>query len=72
MAFDNFGNRVKLWATINEPNAICRLGYGDNSMAPAIASDGIGEYQCAYNLIKAHASVRHLFTNEYKQKIDGK
>lgn len=71
VAFDNFGDRVKLWTTINEPNSICRGGYGDILGAPILASDGIGEYQCTSNLIKAHASVYHLYNNEYKQIING-
>lgn len=71
VAFDNFGDRVKLWTTINEPNAVCRGGYGNGGGAPALHSDGIGEYQCAHNLINAHASVYHLFNNEYKNKMNG-
>lgn len=71
VAFDNFGDRVKLWATVNEPNAICRSGYGYGGAAPAITSDGIGEYQCTHNLLIAHASVYHLFSNKYKQDTNG-
>lgn len=41
-------------------------------ISDAIASDAIGEYQCAYNVMKAHASVDHMFANKYKQKINGK
>lgn len=72
VAFDHFGDRVQLWTTINEPNSICRAGYGDAAVAPVLDSDGIGEYQCGHNLINAHASVYHLFNNEYKHKINGK
>lgn len=71
VAFDNFGDRVKLWTTINEPNAVCRSGYANGGAAPTVTSDGLGEYQCTHNLIKTHASVYHLFNNEYRQKTNG-
>lgn len=72
VAFDNFADRVPIWITINEPNPICREGYGDNGKAPALESSGLAEYSCAYHLLKAHASVYHLFNNEYRSKLNGR
>lgn len=72
VAFKNFGDRVKYWSTLNEPSSICRVGYGDNGNAPALRSSGLAEYQCAHNVIKSHASVYHLFNNDYKSILNGK
>ena len=32
--FRAFGDRVKHWITFNEPNSICRMGYGEGIYAP--------------------------------------
>lgn len=71
VVFDNFADRVPYWITINEPNSICRNGYGAGAGAPAVESNGIGEYLCGHHLLKAHASVYHLFNNEYRSRING-
>lgn len=71
IAFDNFADRVPYWITINEPNPICRDGYGDNYYAPALGSNGLAEYYCAYHVLKAHASVYHLFNDKYRSKLNG-
>lgn len=71
VAFDNFGDRVKLWTTINEPFSICYHGYGELQKAPAINSTGIGEYLCMHNVLKAHARVYHLYDNEYRGTQEG-
>lgn len=68
--FKNFGDRVKTWITFNEPTLICKHGYGD-SMAPSLASSGIAHYQCAHNLLKAHAKVYHLYNEEYRSLQQG-
>lgn len=68
--FDNFGDRVKIWTTINEPTLICRHGY-NGWMAPAIESSGLGHYQCSHNILKAHAKVYHLYNNEYRSSQKG-
>lgn len=70
--FDNFADRVPYWITMNEPNPICREGYGLGEKAPAVESSGLAEYQCVHHLLKAHASAYHLFNNKYRSKLDGK
>lgn len=66
VAFDNFGDRVKLWTTINEPFNICYEGYGELKKAPAVNSTGVGEYLCMHNILKAHARVYHTYDSEYR------
>ncbi|XP_018565435.1 myrosinase 1-like [Anoplophora glabripennis] len=58
-------DQVGYWITINEPRPICQYGYGAGAFAPGIALDGIGEYLCAYVLVKAHAAVYHMYKTEF-------
>lgn len=71
IAFENFGDRVKTWFTINEPRLICNDGYGDVENAPALNLTGVGEYMCAYNVLKAHASVYRLYNESFKPAQKG-
>ncbi|KAF2897348.1 hypothetical protein ILUMI_08827 [Ignelater luminosus] len=71
VVFENFGDRVKLWLTFNEPKQICLQGYGRNRNAPGYNSSGIGDYLCGHNLIKAHAKVYHLYDKEFRSKQNG-
>lgn len=66
VAFDNFGDRVQFWITVNDPVNICFEGYGEQRKAPALNSTGVGDYLCMHNILKAHARVYHLYNNEYR------
>ncbi|CAI9737852.1 beta-glucosidase,Raucaffricine-O-beta-D-glucosidase,Lactase-phlorizin hydrolase-like [Octopus vulgaris] len=72
VCFQNFGDRVKYWATFNEPRQICTLGYGLGLMAPAVHSPKTGIYQAAHSLLKAHATVWHLYNDNYRIHQNGK
>lgn len=52
LAFDRFGDRVKRWATINEPIALW-VGYGMGVFAPGIADPRAGK-QAMHNAMLAH------------------
>lgn len=69
--YDNFGDRVKLWTTFNEPTLICRHGYAGN-LAPHLGMSGLVDYQCSHNLLKAHAKAYHLYNDEYRTAQQGK
>ncbi|XP_041985164.1 myrosinase 1-like [Aricia agestis] len=64
--FDNFGERVKFWVTINEPEPVCNNGYGTGIHAPFLNLSGIGEYMCAKNVLLAHARTYELYQKKYK------
>ncbi|XP_041985540.1 myrosinase 1-like [Aricia agestis] len=66
--FDNFGHKVKIWATINEPSMICLGGYGAGLLAPFVNAYGIGEYACAEHVLLAHAKTYRLYHEVYKGK----
>lgn len=72
VCFSEFGDRVKYWITFNEPKEITTLGYGNGCLAPGIKSPFDGVYQAAHNLIKAHASVWHLYDHSYRNTQNGK
>lgn len=70
--FENFGDRVKLWLTFNEPFNTCHQGYGNVLKAPALNMTGYADYLCTHTVLKAHAKVYHMYTDEYKPKQNGK
>ncbi|GAB0086590.1 Glycoside hydrolase family 1 [Sergentomyia squamirostris] len=70
--FDNYGDRVKLWATFNEPWAYCYYGHATAEAAPMLKLHGVGEYYCAYHTILAHTEAYHLYKDRYKGHKRGK
>nr|AEW46867.1 seminal fluid protein CSSFP001 [Chilo suppressalis] len=71
VAFENFGDRVKYWITMNEPREVCYQGYGDVTKAPRLNMKGIGEYMCAKNLLVAHAKAYDIYDKEFREKWGG-
>ncbi|VVC95160.1 unnamed protein product [Leptidea sinapis] len=69
--FDNFGDRVKNWITINEPKQICYEGYGSDKKAPLVNMSGIAEYLCSKNVLMAHAAAYRLYDREYRERQRG-
>ena len=61
--FQEFGNRVKLWITFNEPWVTAVLGHGLGINAPGIKGPGILEYKAAHNIIRSHARAYRLYQN---------
>ncbi|CAG7819469.1 unnamed protein product, partial [Allacma fusca] len=72
LMFGNFGDRVKLWLTFNEPWVICYQGYGNGASAPAIVDPATGPYRCAHSLLKAHAQAYRIYESEFKTVQKGK
>ncbi|CAH0697036.1 unnamed protein product [Spodoptera exigua] len=66
VVFENFGDRVKMFMTFNEPREICFEGYGAATKAPILNSTAMGAYLCAKNLVIAHAKAYHLYDKEFR------
>ncbi len=48
------GDRVRRWATLNEPRDIALSGYGSGDHAPGVPGDWKSVYQVTHNLLVAH------------------
>ncbi|XP_049766236.1 myrosinase 1-like [Schistocerca cancellata] len=68
--FENFGDRVKWWITINAPAGLVN-GYAVNEVAPSQPASGIGDYLATHTVIKAHARVWHLYDEQYRASQNG-
>ncbi|CAH2052602.1 unnamed protein product, partial [Thlaspi arvense] len=83
VCFREFGNKVKFWSTINEPNMIARGSYDLGVMPPnhcsppfALVScsrgnSSIEPYIALHNMLLAHASTARLYKQKYKDKQNG-
>uniref|UniRef100_A0A3B5Q9K7 beta-glucosidase n=1 Tax=Xiphophorus maculatus TaxID=8083 RepID=A0A3B5Q9K7_XIPMA len=68
--FATFGDRVKFWMTMNDPQGLAWLGYGTGRIPPKITEPGTAPYQVAHNLIKAHATAYHTY-DKYRASQGG-
>lgn len=69
--FRTFGDRVKLWITINESYVVAELGYEKGTMAPGIKEPGTGAYLSTRNMIKAHAAAWHTYDKVFRKQQGG-
>lgn len=70
--FSTFGDRVKQWITINEPNIFSLLAYEFGIFPPGVPHPGTKGYQAAHNLIKAHARSWHSYDSLFRKEQKGK
>ncbi|KAL0849504.1 hypothetical protein ABMA28_013781 [Loxostege sticticalis] len=71
VVFTLFGDRVKLWITINEPHILCYIGHGLGMIAPKLEYSGVADYMCSKNTLLAHASAYHIYDKEFRPVQDG-
>ena len=62
VVFQNFGDRVQIWITFNEPYIFCTNGYGIGRMAPGKTNS---EYLCSHYVLQAHSAAYHLYKKKY-------
>ncbi|XP_076259783.1 myrosinase 1-like [Rhynchophorus ferrugineus] len=72
IAFKNFGDDVKIWATINEPKSTCLIGYGAGDSPPGLKLVADGVYQCAKVQLLAHAKAYHIYDDEFRAQQGGR
>ncbi|XP_057837214.2 beta-glucosidase 18-like [Cryptomeria japonica] len=81
ICFAAFGDRVKYWATFNEPNIFVPFGYLSGFFPPSRCSwpfgncsDGNSEtepYLAAHNVILSHAAAVDVYRTKYQNKQGG-
>lgn len=69
--FQTFGDRVKLWITINEPYVCAKLGHEDGTHAPGLKEPGTAAYLVGHNMLRAHAMAWHSYDSFYRPKQRG-
>ncbi|XP_060535576.1 myrosinase 1-like [Cylas formicarius] len=75
VAFELFGDYVKMWATFNEPQSFCLMGYINNEyshFAPGYDLEAEGSYLCSATILKAHAKAYHIYDEQFRDKQNGK
>ncbi|XP_065878222.1 beta-glucosidase 47-like [Euphorbia lathyris] len=71
ICFRCFGDRVKYWATFNEPNIVASRGYRSGIFPPAHISE-TEHFIAAHNMILSHAAAVDLYRTKYQNKQGGK
>ncbi|MED6163280.1 hypothetical protein PIB30_078355 [Stylosanthes scabra] len=83
LCFRSFGDRVKYWATFNEPNYQAPLGYRSGVYPPSRCSGSLGLAPCkggdserepfiaAHNIILSHAAAVDIYRTKYQSEQRG-
>ncbi|KAJ4759704.1 Beta-glucosidase 6 [Rhynchospora pubera] len=81
VCFKAFGDRVKHWVTINEPNILVNLGYSIGVYPPGRCSPPYGNctsgnskvepYVAAHNIILSHARAVNVYRKFYQENQGG-
>lgn len=70
--FWEFGDRVKYWTTLNEPQSYSNKGYALGTFAPGRGGEGepgnpaIEPYIVAHNLLLCHANVVNMYRQRFQ------
>ncbi|KAL8033812.1 hypothetical protein ABFX02_13G180500 [Erythranthe guttata] len=83
LLFDQFGDRVKHWMTINEPWCFSYLGYTLGVFAPGRCSNSVSStctggdsavepYIATHNQLLSHAAAVNLYKTKYQEVQKGK
>ena len=60
VVYNQLGDRVKFWFTLNEPFVSAFIGYGEGRHAPGLADTSLA-YQTAHHLLLAHGKAVQVF-----------
>lgn len=71
ICFEEFGDRVKNWITINEPWVVAMLGYGQGIFAPGRISTA-EPYLAGHQLIRAHAFAVERYRKKFQHVQKGR
>lgn len=65
LLFTEYGNKVKMWITFNEPEVYC--GHFNSGQLP-----GVGPYLCAHYTVLAHSRAYRLYQTKYLKEQGGR
>uniref|UniRef100_A0A0D9W750 4-hydroxy-7-methoxy-3-oxo-3,4-dihydro-2H-1,4-benzoxazin-2-yl glucosidebeta-D-glucosidase n=1 Tax=Leersia perrieri TaxID=77586 RepID=A0A0D9W750_9ORYZ len=81
ICFKMFGDRVKFWATFNQPNLFIKFSYMVGWYSPGRCSEPFGNcksgnssiepYIAGHNIILSHANAVSIYRNKYQGKQGG-
>lgn len=71
VCFEQFGDRVKHWITINEAWVVSVLGYGQGVFAPGHVSNS-EPYEVGHNLLLAHGKAVKIYRDRFQAKQGGR
>lgn len=71
ICFEKFGDRVKIWSTINEPFVFGSFGY-KMGLPKDRVDEPLDPYIATHNIILAHAAAAELYHDKYKSSQKGK
>lgn len=71
ICFENFGDRVKNWITLNEAWVAAILGYGQGVFAPGRISDS-EPYLAAHHMLRAHGKAVALYREKFQLYQQGR
>ncbi|XP_009617373.1 beta-glucosidase 18-like [Nicotiana tomentosiformis] len=81
ICFKYFGDRVKYWVTMNEPNVMAVRGYRLGTFPPARCSRSFGNcsagnsekepFIAAHNMILSHAAAVSIYRTKYQERQGG-
>ena len=71
VCFENFGDRVKNWITLNEPWVVSIFGYGNGVMAPG-RQGTVEPYQVAHQLLRGHAKAVQVYRESFQSEQQGR
>ncbi|GMH27270.1 hypothetical protein Nepgr_029113 [Nepenthes gracilis] len=81
LCFKEFGDRVKFWMTVNEPELVSSFGYDGGIFAPGRCSIYVGNcsagdsgtepYIVAHHKLLAHAATVEIYRKKYKATQNG-
>ncbi|XP_071819541.1 cytosolic beta-glucosidase-like [Apostichopus japonicus] len=69
--FKEFGSKVKLWITINEPKVFAVYGYDFGKFPPGWTHVGSGTYRAVSIMLKGHAMAYRTYDMKYRSTQEG-
>jgi len=66
VCFEEFGDRVKFWITLNEPWVVALMGHGTGEMAPGGTGIGTDVYLVAHNELRAHGQAVAAYRGDFQ------